>query len=299
MHSNFRLFVLWWSLASTAVARDIHVNNLAGDDRADGNASQTVSGVSGPVRSIAKALRLAEAGDRIVLANTGQAYRESLSLTGSKHGGSPVSPFVIEGNGAVLEGAIDVPAGTWQHYRGDVFYFQPAGLGYQQLFFEGRPAIRRPTTRADVSLPPLEPREWCFVRGKIFFRVERGRLPEDYELGYCRLRTGITLYHVRDVVIKDLFVQGFQFDGITASDGVRGARIEGVTCRGNGRSGISVGGASIVEITGCVLGSNGDSQMRSEDFGQTFVRESELIADTAPGITAVGGRVRLDGQPLR
>ena len=299
MLADFCLFLLWLSLASTAFARDIHVNNLAGDDRADGKASQTVAGVSGPVRSIAKALRLAEAGDRIVLANTGRAYHESLSLTGSRHGGSPVSPFVIEGNGAVLEGATDVPAGAWQHHRPDVFYFQPAGLGYQQLFLQGRPAIRRPTTHADVSLPPLEPLEWCFARGKIFFRVENGRLPDDYDLGYCQLRTGITLYHVRDVIIKDLFVQGFQFDGIAASDGVRGARIEGVTCRGNGRSGISVSGASTVEITGCVLGANGDSQLRSEDFGQTFVRESELFADTAPAITALGGRVRLDGQPLR
>jgi hypothetical protein len=299
MLAGFRWIVLWLLLAATVVARDVHVNNLAGDDCADGGALQTVVGKSGPVRSIAKALRLAKAGDHIVVANTGQPYRESLSLTSSKHSGSPVSPFIIEGNGAVLEGATNVPDGAWQHHHDDVFFFQPTGLGYQQLFLEGRPAIRRPTTHADVSLPPLEPREWCFARGKIFFRVEKGGLPEDYSLGYCRLRTGITLYHVRDVIIKDLFVQGFQFDGIAASDGVRGARIQGVTCRGNGRSGISVSGASIVEITGCLLGANGDSQLRSEDFGQTFVRESELIADTAPAITAVGGNVRIDGKPLR
>ena len=40
---------------------------------------------TGPVRTIAKALRLAQAGDRIELAKSEQPYRECVSLVGTRH----------------------------------------------------------------------------------------------------------------------------------------------------------------------------------------------------------------------
>jgi hypothetical protein len=293
-----RWFAAWLCLASLALGREIHVNNLEGDDRSDGRASPTIAASSGPVRSIAKALRLAEAGDRIVVANTSQPYRESLSLTNSKHSGSPISPFVIEGDGAVLEGAAELPDRAWKHYDGDVFFCQPAGLGYQQLFSQGRPANRRSTIDADTRVPALQPLEWCLAESRIYFRVEAGQLPSDYDLACCALRTGITLYNVRDVVIRNLVIQGFQFDGIAASNVVVDARLEGVTCRANGRSGISVCGGSSVELADCVLSGNGDSQLQSERYSRSFIHKSKLIADTAPAIMARGGHIAIDGQLL-
>jgi hypothetical protein len=252
---------------------------------------------SGPVRTIAKALRLAEAGDRIVLAKTSQPYRESVSLTSSKHSGSPLGPFVIEGNGAVLDGSTPVADDAWRHFDGDVFYFEPAGMGYQQFFLPGGAAVRHPASSTAARLPALEPLEWSFKDGRIYFRVESGRLPHVYRAACCGLRSGITLYQVRDVAIRNLVVQGFQFDGIAASDGVRAARLEGVTARGNGRSGVSVSGASTVEIEQCVLGNNGDSQLRNEDFALTFVRASRLVAGEAPAVASAGGRIVMDGKP--
>jgi hypothetical protein len=272
-------------------ARDIHVNNQGGDDRSDGSHLRPEIARGGPVRTIAKALRLAEAGDHIVLAKTSEPYRESLSLTGGKHSGSPLGPLVIEGNGAVLDGSAPVPNDAWRHFVGDVFYFEPAGMGYQQLFLPGGAATRHPLDRSTPGLGPLAPLEWCLSAGRIYFRVESGRLPQAYRAACCGLRTGLTLYHVRDLVIRNLIVQGFQFDGIAASDAVRGARLEGVTARANGRSGISVSGASTVEIDGCVLGDNGDSQLRTEDFAMTFIRDSRLIAGAAPAIDSAGGRI--------
>lgn len=283
---------------SLAVARDIHVSNMGGDDRSDGSRLRPSIARGGPVRTIAKALRLAEAGDRIVLAKTSEPYRESVSLTCSKHSGSPLGPFIIEGNGAVLDGSTPVPDDAWRHFDGDVFYFEPAGMGYQQFFLPGGAAIRHPVSSATVRLPALEPLEWCLKDGRIFFRVESGRLPQAYRAACCGLRSGVTLYHVHDVVIRNLVVQGFQFDGIAANDGVRGARLEGVTARGNGRSGVSVSGASTVEIERCVLGNNGDSQLRNEDFALTFLRASRLIAGEAPAIESAGGRIVQNGKPL-
>ena len=284
------LVVCFWC-ATLASGRDIFVDNRTGDDRANGRNARSITIDDGPVRSIAKALRLAERGDRVVLAASPVPYRESVSLTSSKHSGWPDYPFVVEGNGAVLDGSELIPHQQWQNFDGDTFSYQPRGLGYQQLFVAGRAALRRPTSPADYTVPALAAGQWSFSGGRIFFAVEPGRVPADYELACCALPSGITLYHVHHLVIRNLVVQGFQFDGIAANDVVREARLERVTSRANGRSGVSVAGASLVELAGCRLEGNGQSQLRSENYAQTYLRESKLTGDTAPAIVAVGGRV--------
>src|SRR5262245_55566178 len=87
------------------LARDIYVSNTAGDDRSRGYEPESLYAGGGPVRTIAKALRIASTGDRIVIANTDVPYHESLSLVGERHSGYPHEPFTIEGNGAVLDGS--------------------------------------------------------------------------------------------------------------------------------------------------------------------------------------------------
>lgn len=287
MRAGLAWFLIGLSLVSSGLAGDIHVDNLAGDDRSDG--------LDGPVATLAKALRLAQAGDRIVLASTGQPYRESVSLVGSKHSGSAIAPFVIEGDGAILDGRVSPPADAWNHHRADVFYLQPARLGYQQLFIAARPAVRHPKASSEVSLPELAPLEWCWCDARIYFRTEAQRLPSEYELSCCGLQSGITLYYVHDVVVRNLTIQGFCVDGICASDVVAGAEFERVTCRGNGRSGINVAGSSRVEVVDCALGNNGSAQLRSEGYSQTRVSGGKLLANTAPAISIQGGQITIDG----
>jgi len=297
MNCLIRFALVWTCLAAAAAARDIVVSNTAGDDRRDGRAAAITSS-TGPVRTITKALRLAQPGDRIIVENTGQPYRETLSLTGSRHGRSPIGPLVIEGGGATLDGSVGIPAGRWKHHAGDVYSYQPARLGHQQLFVGGRPALGRRAQWADVALPPLEPLEWCFWRGKICFRVEAGRLPGDYELSCCALQTGITLYYVQGVLIRDLVVRGFAVDGVAVHDVVRDTRLARVTCRDNGACGVSVRGASLVELDDCTLSGNGTSQLRVDDFARCWLYQCELTADTAPAIRLAGGRVTIDDEPF-
>ena len=71
----------------------------------------------------------------------------------------------------------------------------------------------------------------------------------------------MTLFHVEKVRIVDLTVQGFQVDGISLSNSAREVLLSGVTCRGNGRSGLAVGGASSVTIRESLLGDNGQAQL--------------------------------------
>jgi hypothetical protein len=240
------------------LARDIFVSNIAGDDRSSGDVADTSAPGRGPVRTIAKALRLAQPGDHVVLAAMGPPYRESVGISGLRMSGVDGDlPLVIVGNGAVLDGSVPVPDGAWEFYLDDTFRFRPVRLAHQQLFIEDRPAVRRPATSLDFKVPKLEPREWCLTGGYIYFCVEPGKLPQDYRPTYAALPTGITLYKVHDVEIGDLTVQGYQLDGINAVDGAFDVLLSGVTCRGNGRSGLSVGGSSRVFVTGGVLGDNG------------------------------------------
>jgi hypothetical protein len=98
------------------------------------------------------------------------------------------------------------------------------------------------------------------------------------------------------VEIGDLTVQGYQLDGINAVDGAFDVLLSGVTCRGNGRSGLSVGGSSRVFVTGGVLGDNGSSQLRTEGYSHTTVEGTQLIPNTAPAISRQGGEITIEGQ---
>src|SRR5215203_4140509 len=98
---------------TSASARDIFVNNLLGDDRRGGTMAEVGGENVGPCRSIAKALRIATPGDRIMVANTGQPYREGISVQGPWHSGLDRFPTVISGNGATLDGTMSLADASW------------------------------------------------------------------------------------------------------------------------------------------------------------------------------------------
>lgn len=281
-----------------AAGRDIFVSNATGNDRQDGRTMRPLVPSTGPVRTIGKALRLAQAGDRIILDNTSEPYRESLSLIGGRHSGSILGPLVIEGRGAVLDGTVPIPDDEWEHFSGDVFAYRPARLGYQQLFLAGRRAVRHPVAKEAVQPPPLAPLEWCLWRGRILLRVEEGRLPDVYQASCCGLQTGITLYYVHNVLVRDLVVQGFAVDGIAVHDVVRDTRLERVSSRDNGMSGVSVRGASWLEMDECQLLGNGHSQLRVEDFARCWLYQCELSPETAPAIQQSGGKLFESAEPF-
>ena len=179
-----------------------------------------------------------------------------------------------------------------------MFRFRPARTSYQQLFLDDKPAVRRYLDSPHGRLPDLKPREWCLFGGSICFCVEPDKLPSDYRLSCAALSVGITLYEVHDVVVSDLVVQGYQLDGVNAHDGVGECLLAGLTCRGNGRAGVAVMGASHVEISGCLIGDNGLAQLYTEGQSLTSVEDSELLSGTAPPVVRLGGRVFVDGKRL-
>ena len=252
--------------AGAAEGRDIYVNNVTGSDRA-GQQSMLGTSAATPARTIGAALRMAMPADRIVLANTARPYRESISFVGSRLSGTDYQPFMLVGNGAILDGSQPIAAEEWRHYENTVFRFKPRVPGNQQLFLAGRPVPYVPAEPGTNFPPKLKPLQWSLVEGLIYFAVEPSKLPGHYDLSHSAQQTGITLYHVQRVVIVDLMVQGFRVDGIQAANSAREIRLVKVTARGNGRSG-----------------------------SETRVYSSDLLPLTAPAWVDQGGRFFLAGK---
>ncbi|MCA9213020.1 MAG: right-handed parallel beta-helix repeat-containing protein [Planctomycetales bacterium] len=282
--------------ASQVDGRDLYVNNLSGNDRNNGQLAEQSAPGEGPTRTIQRVISLASFGDRIVIANTGEPYRECISLQTSRNSGSVSFPFVIEGNGAILDGSGVIPVEDWQPFEADILAYRPSKLkSYQQVFLDGRPAERIAISDRS-SLNKLKPKQYCRVGQELYFRVEAGKTPGDYDLQQSVHRAGITLYGVQNVHIRNLIVQGFQIDGISASDNAFDCKLVGVTARGNGRSGVNVGGASKLMIDSCVIGDNSTAQLRTEGWSTTVVVSTELLESTAPAFEMNGGKLKIDGE---
>ncbi len=287
---HFAIFLLLLVMEPSS-GREIFVDNVAGDDRRDGSTLELSGRAGGPVRSLRRALELAKASDRIIMTDTGEPYRESVTLQAGRHTGIPARPFTIVGNGATLDGSAPVPQDAWEHVEGTVFRFRAPRTSFQILYLAGKPLARQFVDR-EAGFPELQPLEWCLFDRHVYFRAEKDKLPRQYDLSHTSLPVGITLYEARHIVISNLIVQGFQMDGLNAHDSVFDATFVGLTCRGNGRSGISVGGASRVRIIACLVGDNGEAQVRTEGFSQTEIHNCDLVeAPHAPAVVRDGGLV--------
>jgi hypothetical protein len=281
---------IWSSVClSSAVARDIFVNNVLGDDRRGGTMAAVGDEGTGPCRSIAKALRIACPGDHIVVANTGQPYRESITVQGPRHSGIDRFPTIIRGNGATLDGSMSMAEVVWEFAGDGMFRTRPIAKSFQQVFLAGAPLVRRQPLVGEF--PKLAAREWCLFRGWIYFGVDAGRLPEDYELSCCGEQVGITLYNVHDLFIEDLNVRGFWLDGVNCHDNVSRADLLRISAKENGRSGFSVGGWSKVRIDTSSAAGNGAAQVRLEGVCQVQLLDTVLDETTAPAVVREGGRI--------
>jgi hypothetical protein len=106
-----------------ASAWTVYVNNKTGSDELDGRTEQpSADGKSGPVATIAQALRLVPVSGRVSLANTGDDYRESIIVKGYGKGRAK-APLVIDGNGATVTGLRRATPERWELVRDDVYAF--------------------------------------------------------------------------------------------------------------------------------------------------------------------------------
>jgi hypothetical protein len=103
---------------------------------------------------------------------------------------------------------------------------------------------------------------------------------------------------VHDVAITNLIVQGYQLDGINVFDDVYQCRLIQLTCRGNGRAGITVANAARAIVDRCLIGDNGAVQLLTEGWSRTRLEETTLVANTAPAYHNGGASLFIDGEPV-
>ena len=260
----------------TASAAVIYVDNIAGNDARSGSSPEVSSRTAGPVRTIRHALRLATESSTIILANTGRPYYESVTLAGSRHSGSVNAPFVIIGNGAVLDGSAPVPPGAWRADGGGIWSFPPWRKGHYQLLRDGKPAPEVNVPPNARQLPALDEGFWAAWRGRIWFRPQEGFTPTEYNLSFARLQTGLTLFAVRNVRISNLELRHFRLDGANAHDLCDGVTLDNVRASGNGRSGITAAGTSVIAISRCTVSDNRQHSVLVSERSIVRIVESEL-----------------------
>jgi hypothetical protein len=251
------LLVLGIGPAVTAArAATYFVDNRMGDNSFDGSTPEPTDTRTGPMRTIAHALKRARGGDTIMIANRGFPYYESISLTGARIGASGAGTLQIFGNGATLTGARPVPPQSWTEVGRELWKFTPWRKGHYRLLLKEEPVPEAPAAKDWTALQALPPGQWAVFEGSIYYRPVDVQLPPTLPFSYAADDVGLTLYNVRNVVVHDLTFRHFRLDGVSAPDNCRDVLLLGVRSLENGRAGLAVGGSSQVVMQGGELERN-------------------------------------------
>ncbi|MEZ0275620.1 MAG: hypothetical protein ACAH88_12010 [Roseimicrobium sp.] len=212
------------TLSPASAARSIHVDPAKGDDAQDGQTQ--------PVRTIARGMRLAQAGDTIHLAPV--TYYESVDFTG-KHG-EPGRPITLDGHGAILDGSDPVHLREWEAL-GDGLYrkvklisrMDDAILSRWFFLWNGK-ANRMSRCSKGPSAPlkkpaELSPEEWTYVKEEdaFYLKLPPGSSPDSAVIRYPLRSNGVVYSRegshlvVRNITATHVYNDGFNIHGAQRS----------------------------------------------------------------------------------
>lgn len=263
-----------------AWARVIYVNNRIGNDINDGLAATNQGLRVGPVKTFSRAAHLLGKSDTLEIANNGEdfPYRDSLRLVGGGASGIETLPLIVNGNGAVIDGADPLQPDDWEHVEGSLWRVVPWRKGWVRLFRDGDELTEIKTER-DAALN-LEPGQWTFWQGAIYYLARPDELPANEPYSIARREAGVFLYGVRYVVVRDLTVKRHRLDGVNAHDQARPVILENVRSSRNARAGIFVGGSSQLIIRGAEVQGNREASIIATEQARVDITDSRL--DTEP-----------------
>ena len=201
-------------------ARALRVDPRAGKDTNDGLAA--------PLKTIARAIRLAQPGDTVHLAPV--RYFESADLS-RKHG-EPGRPITLDGHGAVLDGSEPVRAADWEALGGGLFRkvkllprMDDAILGRWFFVWDGKMNHMGRTSKgksAPLKTPAdLQPDEWTYVKdGDAFYiRLAPVRSLDAANIRYPARSSGVieslagSHLTVRNVIATHVYNDGYNIHG--------------------------------------------------------------------------------------
>ena len=264
------------------IAGEIYVDSSLGRDANDGKSVESRGANSGPVATLGRAVQLAEFSDVIVLRNTGIPYYGSISLTGERHSGTRYHPFVIEGNGATISGLRAVPPGSWQRVSPKLWKLTLTRKGYYRLLRNGQPLPEYIPEDGLEPLSNLKPGHWVAWRGSLYFRQDGDNPPEDQAFAFAADQTGISLHQVSNVLISNVTLQHFRFDGLHAQGLCDGIILDNVTSIENGRAGVVSSGASRIELFGGKIAANGRHQLLVMNRSFAVPQDCDIVESSAP-----------------
>jgi hypothetical protein len=204
--------------------RDIHVDPAKGDDTRDG--------LTQPVRTIARALRLSQAGDTIHLAPV--TYYESVDFSG-KHGEAG-RPITVDGHGAIIDGSDPVHLKDWESLGSDLYRklkLMPRmddAILARWFFLWNNKANRMNRSSKGPTAPlkkpsDLMPEEWTYVKEEDAFYVKLppGQSPETANIRYPVRSSGVVYSRegshlvVRNITATHVYNDGFNIHGAQRS----------------------------------------------------------------------------------
>lgn len=299
---TFRSVCCAWLLAicPCLTAAEVYVDNVTGDDAFDAASATAINNISGPARTIRRALSLAKAGDTLVIVNQGQPYFETLELEGERFSGRAGNPFIISGNGALISGARRMSPTDWSYLGNSLWKFTPFRKGHYLLLNGSVPLPEQRVSPSAPALPKLASKKWCAWRGSIYYQAgpQPGQSPWDLPLAYAYDQVGISLYDVQNVIIRDLTIEHFRVDGVNAHDRCRGVILQNVQILENGRSGLAVGGSSLVGLKDSVMAGNRQAQLIVSEKAQLEVLSSLLKEGPGTPFEIRGGHLLIDGDEV-
>ena len=300
-----------------------HVDAVSGNDAAPGS-------VEAPLKTVAVAIKRAEAGDVIRLVHHGKPWTDLPTFHNKS--GEPGKPIIFDGNGAVLKGSVPLDPGQWTEEGDGLFscgdlLANASRAVVDRFFFVFDGTMNRMGRSLKGPKEPwkqpgeLRPGEWCWVEetGRFFLRIEPGQSLAEARIEVPLKSNGVAIagecHHlvIRNVTSTHVYNDGFNIHGKTRD--VRFENVKAIEC---GDDGISAHGDCHIEVDGMlstgnstgvchvndshsvatnmtIHGNHGHSYFVL-DTGRHELRDSHIRAEAAMSVTMNGAREEGGGQ---
>jgi hypothetical protein len=254
---------LGWGLAvvwviglhcAAAVARDIYVNPETGEERSSGLTVEK-QGADGPVKTMHRAIRMAQPGDTVHLAPLAAPYRE-VAVFHNAHG-EPGRPITFDAHGATITGAEPLNPDDCRQvspglYRTDRlipaklvtpedavsrrwFFLYDGRMNHMGRSAKGRNAPYKKPSELAVG-------EWTYQRDEnaFYLKIDPKKKLADYRIEYPARGAGVQVSGdcahlvIRNLVATHAYNDGFNIHGKTRD--VRYENIQSIECGDDGFS---------------------------------------------------------------
>jgi hypothetical protein len=253
----------------TQPGRHWYVNPQTGDDHHNGSTPNVADG-NGPLRTIARAVRLAEPGDTIDLAKT--VYHEPIGFYGTKSG-KPGRPITVDGHEAVICGSVPLDAKDWTQagpglYRNTTLFSTVLHSNWEfvarfSFLFDGKlqrmnHSVKAPKT--SWKLPAeLHPGQWTCRQddgNAYYIKIDPAKTLADYRIEVPVMVSGVqidgSIAHLvfRNISVIHVINDGFALRVSKPGDKVFDIRYENIRAVDNCDDGMSAHGDCEVQVDG-------------------------------------------------